>query len=115
VSLPLETLRAAEREVGGDTTAIITALSRRGVDLPDAQELAGMFTNIEARGQFGGQRTLRDGRVRRGDRVIGFHDTDWGRYLYLARSDGGRDPWVTVTPANNARIAENVAELLEEL
>ncbi|HEX4224850.1 MAG TPA: ESX secretion-associated protein EspG [Pseudonocardiaceae bacterium] len=115
VSLPLETLRAAEREVGGDTTAIITALSSRGVALPDAQELAGMFTNIEARGQFGAELTLRDGRIRRADRVVAFHDTDWGRYLYLARSEGGRAPWVTVTPANNARIVENVADLLEEL
>jgi hypothetical protein len=115
VSLPLDTLRKAEQEVGGDVTALITALNRRGVALSDAQELAAMFTNIEARGQFGAQRTLRDGRVRRADRVVAFHDTDWGRYLYLARSEGGRDPWVTVTPANNARIAENVAELLDEL
>jgi hypothetical protein len=85
------------------------------VELADAQELVSMFANIESRGQFGAQRTLRDGRIRRADRVIAFHDTDWGRYLYLARSDGGRDPWITVTPANNARIAENVAELLDEL
>lgn len=115
VSLPLETLRAAEQDVGGDTTAIITALSSRGIALTDAQELAGMFTNIEARGQFGAELTLRDGRIRRADRVVAFHDTDWGRYLYLARSEGGRAPWVTVTPANNARIVENVAELLDEL
>jgi hypothetical protein len=115
VSVPLETLRAAEEDVGGDATAIITALQRHGVALPDAQELAGMLTNIEARGQFGAQRTLRDGRIRRADRVVAFHDTDWGRYLYLARSEGGRAPWVTVAPANNARIAENVVELLDEL
>lgn len=115
VSLPLDTLRAAEQEVGGEPAAIITALNRRGIALPDAQELAAMFTNIRARGQFGAQRTLRDGRIRRADRVIAFHDTDWGRYLYLARAEGGRAPWVTVTPANNARIAENVAELLDEL
>lgn len=115
VSVPLETLRAAEQQVGGDPTAIITALNRRGVDLTDAQELAAMFTNIEARGQFGAELTLRDGRIRRADRVVAFHDTDWGRYLYLTRSDGGRAPWVTVAPANNARIAENITELLDEL
>jgi hypothetical protein len=115
VSVPLEALRGAEEEVGGDPTAIITALERHGVTLDDAQELAAMFTNIEARGQFGAEITLRDGRIRRADRVVAFHDTDWGRYLYLARSQGGRAPWVTVTPANNARIAENVAELLDEL
>jgi hypothetical protein len=115
VSVPLETLRVAEEQVGGDATAMITALNRRGVALPDAQELAGMFANIEARGQFGAERTLRDGRIRRADRVIAFHDTDWGRYLYLVRSEGGRASWVTVTPANNARIVENVEELLDEL
>ena len=67
----------------GDPTAIITALEGRGVTLDDAQELAAMFTNIEARGQFGAEITLRDGRIRRADRVVAFHDTDWGRYLYL--------------------------------
>ena len=115
VSVPLETLRAAEEESGGEAPAVITALNRHGVALADAQELAAMFTNIEARGQFGAELTLRDGRIRRADRVVAFHDTDWGRYLYLARSEGGRAPWVTVAPANNARIAENVAELLDEL
>jgi hypothetical protein len=115
VSLPLDTLRAADEEVGGDPAKLIIALERRGVALADAQELAGMFTGILTRGQFGAELTLRDGRVRRADRVVAFHDTEWGRYLFAVRRSADGTPWATVVPANNARIAENVAELLDEL
>lgn len=115
VSLPLDLLRAADNEVGGDPEKLVTALNRRGLGLTDAQELAGMFTGIGTRGQFGAEVTLRDGRVRRADRVVAFHDTDWGRYLYLVRPSADGIAWATVVPANNARIAENVAELLDEL
>ncbi len=115
VSLPLATLRAADKEVGGDPVKLITALNRRGVGLGDSQALGRMFDGISTRGQFGAELTLRDGRVRRADRVVAFHDTHWGRYLYLVRPGGDGTAWATVVPANSARIAENVAELLDEL
>lgn len=115
ISLPHETLREADAEAQGDARALVTALEDRSLPLWQAQELAGMFLGMVARGQFGVERLDRQGTRRRARRVVGFHDTDAGRYLFqLARSADG-DDWATVTPADNAVLAGRVWELLDEV
>lgn len=114
VTLSHEVLLAADSQAEGDPYALVSALQDRGVPLWQAQEVAGMFLGTLARGQFGVQRRGRDGRVRRGARVAGFHDTDAGRYLFqLERAADGRD-WCTLTPADNRLLARRVWELLGE-
>lgn len=115
VSLPLAVLREADESVQGDPAALITALNQLGVSLSDAQELSGMFGGIITKGQFGVERTLRNGRVHRAERVIAFHDTHLGRYLFTVRPASDGTGWATVVPSTTARIVANVAELMDEL
>lgn len=114
VSIPYETVKAADAAAKGDAKALVTALEDRGIPLFQAQELSGMLLGQEARGQFGAERTSRDGVVHRAARVVAFFDTDAGRYLFQVGGDrDGRD-WATVTPADNALLATRIRELLAE-
>ncbi len=115
VSLPHEVLVAADAEARGDAKALVTALEDRGVELWQAQELAGMLLGTLARGQFGVQRAGRDGQTHRARRVVAFHDTDAGRYLFEVRPGGDGRDWATVAPADNQLLAQRVWELLDEV
>jgi hypothetical protein len=113
ITLPHHILREADIEAQGDAKAMVTALEDRGVQLWQAQELAGMLLGQGARGQFGVERLGRDGQLRRADHVIAFYDTDAGRYLFqLGPNTDGRD-WATVTPADNQLLAQRIWEMLE--
>lgn len=114
ISMPHAVLVEADAEAEGDAHALVTALEDRGVTLWQAQELAGMFLGAVARGQFGAERRGSDGRMRRASRVLAFHDTDAGRYLFqLSRNNDGQ-VWATVTPADNRLLAQKIWELLDE-
>lgn len=113
VSLPHDVLVDADAEARGDARALVTALEDRDVELWQAQELAGMLFGAVARGQFGAQRTGRDGRDRRADGVVAFYDTDAGRYLFQVTRAGDGRSWATITPAGNALLAQRVWELLD--
>lgn len=115
VSLPHGVLRSAAAYAQGDAHALVTALQDRGVPLFKAQELAGMLLGQLARGQFGVERRGRDGVTHRAEHVVAFHDTDAGRYLMQLESSGDDVEWCTVTPADNALLAERIWELLAEL
>lgn len=115
VSLPHEVLLRADTDAHGDAGKLVTALEDHGVALSEAQELCGMLSGAVTRGQFGVQRLGRDNAVRRADRVVAFHDTEAGRYLFQVRSErDGRD-WATITPASNQLLAGRVWELLDEV
>ncbi|QFU94461.1 ESX secretion-associated protein EspG [Amycolatopsis sp. YIM 10] len=115
VSLPHDVLVEADADARGDAKALVTALEDRGIPLWQCQELAGMLIGTVARGQFGVERQGRDGTMRRAPRVVAFHDTDAGRYLFqLARNTDNRN-WATVAPADNALLAQRVWELMEEV
>jgi len=95
-----------------------------GADLPvggperatgPGQVLATMFTGMVGRGQFGAERTGAGRAVQRASRVVAFHDTERGRYLYVTRPSADGQRWATVTPADNRGIANSVWELLDEL
>jgi hypothetical protein len=113
VSVPHDVLRTADTDAQGDPKALVTALNDRGVELWQAQELAGMLVGMTARGQFGVERLGRDGTMRRADRVIAFYDTDSGRYL--VQLGGEARDWATVAPADNHLLATRIWELLEEV
>lgn len=114
VSIPYSVLREADAAAKGDPKALVTALEDRGVVLFQAQELSGMLLGQEARGQFGAERTSRDGMVHRAGRVVAFFDTDSGRYLFQVVSDREGREWATVTPADNALLATRIRELMAE-
>ncbi|PRX47481.1 ESAT-6 protein secretion system EspG family protein [Prauserella shujinwangii] len=115
VSVPHDLATEADAEAHGDAKALVIALEDRGVELWQAQELAGMLMGSLARGQFGAQRATRDGQLHRAGRVVAYHDTDAGRYLVEVRpGTDGRD-WLTVAPADNQLLAQRVWELLDEV
>lgn len=115
VSLPTDLLHEADARSGGDAQKLITILSERDISFSEAQSLAAMVTGMAARGQFGAERAQRDQRRTRANRVVAFHDTVDGRYLYLARPANDGRMWSTITPADNARITSCVWELLDEV
>ncbi|MBB4687494.1 ESX secretion-associated protein EspG [Amycolatopsis jiangsuensis] len=115
ISVPHDTLVAADAVARGEPRALVTALEDRGLDLWQAQELAGMLVGQEARGQFCAERVLRDGTVRRSPQVAAFYDTDSGRYLFQLTEDPGGRGWATVSPADNAVLVERVHELQSAL
>ncbi|MEV4050873.1 ESX secretion-associated protein EspG [Amycolatopsis sp. NPDC049688] len=114
VSLPYDVVKSADAAAKGDAKALVTALEDRGVPLFQAQELSGMLLGQEARGQFGAERTSRDGVVHRAGRVVAFFDTDAGRYLFQVGRDRDAREWATVTPADNALLATRIRELMAE-
>jgi hypothetical protein len=110
VSVATEVLWAAEARVRGDLQELAGVLRERGMSAGDAKVLASMLSGMGTRGQFGVERRQRDQQPRRADRVVAFHDTQEGRYAYLAKSN-----WSTITPADNVLLAACVWELLEEV
>jgi hypothetical protein len=115
VSIPHDVLIEAADIARGDAHALVTALQDRGVPLYTAQELAGMLLGQQARGQWGAQRRTPDGVTRRCEYVVAFHDTDAGRYLMQVERNPDGVEWCTVTPADNALLAQRVWELLEQV
>ncbi|UVS82592.1 ESX secretion-associated protein EspG [Actinokineospora sp. UTMC 2448] len=115
VSLPTDVLTDADARSGGDAQKLVTILAERDLSFSDAQSLAAMVGGMGVRGQFGAERAQRDQRRARAKRVVAFHDTVDGRYLYLARPANDGRMWSTITPADNARIIASVWELLDEV
>lgn len=115
VSLPHDVLVEADADARGDAQALVTALEDRRVTLWQAQEIAGMLVGMTARGQFGAQRSTRDGLTRRAGRVVAFHDTDAGRYLFQLGPGADGQSWATVAPADNQLLVRRVWELLDEV
>ncbi|MGH3880826.1 MAG: ESX secretion-associated protein EspG [Actinophytocola sp.] len=115
VSVPTDALMAADKEAKGNRRELSAALIRKGIAGGDAKTLAGMVDGMGLRGQFGAARQRRDQRTVRADRVVSFHDTDHGRYVYLAKPNADGRMWSTITPADNQRLAICVQELLDEI
>lgn len=115
VSVPMDVLRSADAAAGGDAKSLIVELTELDVPLGNAQTLAGMFDGIVSRGQFGAERSVNGRSSRRAERVVAFHDTERGRYLYLTQPAADGRLWATVTPADSRTIATAVWELLDEI
>jgi hypothetical protein len=113
-SVPLDVLRSADRAAGGDAQSLVVELTELDVPLGKAQIMARMFAGLVGRGQFGAQRSDARRGTRRASRVVAFHDTGTGRYLYVTRPSPDGQVWATVTPADNRAVAAAVWELVDE-
>ncbi|ASO18530.1 hypothetical protein FHR81_002939 [Actinoalloteichus hoggarensis] len=105
-------LAAAVRLAHGDSRVLVAELTARGERAADAAELARLCAEPLRQGQFGASTVTASGR-RRAARVVAFHDTAAGRHLQLRRGHGDQE-WVTVTPADNRKIALALRELAAE-
>lgn len=114
VTLPSETLDAAVSEAADDLARLHESLLSRGVRDADAEMLAGMLEGARARGQFGvAVRRPRSGR-RRAEQVVGFFDSERGRYTQLRGASPSGELWTTVAPADRRGLVGRLETLLGE-
>lgn len=79
-----------------------TALERAGMPAADAAALVELADGRRAGGQFGVSRG-----AARASTLVTWFDTDQGRYLMTSDAS-----WISIAPADNARIAQRVADVL---
>ena len=87
------------------------ALCRNDVRLRDASILRTMVTGIRRQGQFGAAARNRWGHRRRARHVVGFFDTDYGRYLQLRAAADDGQVWSTISPADNRLLIQQLSDL----
>lgn len=88
------------------------ALCGHGMRVRDAAILRGMMTGVRRQGQFGAAARNRWGHRRRAPHVVGFFDTDAGRYLQVRAATEDGESWSTVSPADNRLLVQQVEALL---
>jgi hypothetical protein len=71
-----------------------------------------MITGVRRQGQFGASARNRWGHRRRAPHVVGFFDTDAGRYLQLRAAGGDGQTWSTISPADNRLLVQQLSDLL---
>jgi ESX secretion-associated protein EspG len=110
------TVRAADLDAAAteaaEPDAFELALCRRGLSQRDASTLRRMLGNVRRQGQFGASARTRGGHRRRAPHVIGFFDTDAGRYLQLRQTTADGVAWSTVSPADTRLLTTQLADLL---
>jgi hypothetical protein len=90
-------------------------LCRRNLRLRDASVLRTMVTGVRRQGQFGASARNRWGHRRRAPYVVGFFDTDRGRYVQLRRQAEDGQTWSTISPADNRLLTQQLTELLTDV
>lgn len=115
VTLPSEVFEAACSVAGNDPTRLRPALVERGARGEDATQLAEALTGIVGAGQFGAAWLDRWGRRVRAGHVVGFVDSDGGRFLLETTAPAhGVGWWTTVAPTDATRLAGQIDRLLAE-
>lgn len=116
-------LAAAARVAGtGEPHRLAGELVAEGVPAAEASSLArlnaGMLGGDQLSGQFSGQFGVevadRDGTLRRAPRLIGFCDTQDGRWAQLRTTGRDGQEWITFTPAGPAGLGAMIADLLQD-
>jgi hypothetical protein len=88
------------------------ALCRQNLRLRDATALRTMLTGVRRQGQFGAAARSPRGHRRRAQHVVGFFDTDGGRYLQLRAPGDDGEVWSTISPADNRLLITQLTDLL---
>ncbi|HEX9335502.1 MAG TPA: ESX secretion-associated protein EspG, partial [Pseudonocardiaceae bacterium] len=113
------TVRATDLDAAAtsatDADGFEAALCRRGLPPRDASTLRRMFGNVRRQGQFGASARTRRGHRRRAPHVVGFFDTDAGRYLQLRRTTADGDAWSTISPADTRMLTAQLTDLLADI
>lgn len=88
------------------------ALCKLGMRVRDAGILRAMLTGVRRQGQFGAAARDQWGHRTRAPHVVGFFDTDAGRYLQLRVANEDGELWSTVSPADRRLLVRQVDDLL---
>jgi EspG family len=92
-----------------------TELCRQGVRQRDAGVLRTMVGDIRRQGQFGASARNRWGHRRRAPHVVGFFDTDAGRYLQMRQTTHDGASWSTISPADSRLLVQQLSDLLADV
>ena len=110
------TIRAADLDAAATNApnpdAFELALRQRGQSARDATTLRRMLGNVRRQGQFGASARTRRGHRRRAPHVIGFFDTEAGRYLQLRQTTTDGVAWSTISPADTRLLTTQLGDLL---
>jgi hypothetical protein len=110
------TVRSSTLDAAASTSAtpeeFELALCRNGIRVRDAGILRTMITGVRRQGQFGAAARNRWGHRRRAPHVVGFFDTDAGRYLQLRAAGADGQTWSTISPADNRLLIQQLSDLL---
>ncbi len=87
-------------------------LCRQNLRVRDASILRTMVTGVRRQGQFGASARNRWGHRRRAPHVVGFFDTDGGRYLQMRVKAEDGQTWSTISPADNRLLIQQLSDLL---
>ena len=110
VSIPTNSLVAADVKAEGSLPKFERSLEDYGVKLDTARKVADMFDGINARIEFGIQH--RDNAGKQSERIsLDVFDTHNGRYLQVEDSRGNSS-WTTIVPASNSLVASRLNEKL---
>lgn len=112
VTLPSRSFEAACEVAGNTAEGFRAALAERGMRSEDIAQLVQALDGAFGGGQFGA--AMRDcwGRRHRASHVVGFVDTASGRYLLESKPTlGGAEPWTTVAPTDQPRLAARIDAL----
>ncbi|SDP83619.1 ESX secretion-associated protein EspG [Lentzea jiangxiensis] len=114
VTLPSADIEKAIARTDGSPKSTEAAFRGIGLREDDAKQLVKMFTGIVHTGNFGAAARDRYGKRWRPERVVGFFDTEEGRYLQQRRASNGQPPWSTFTPTDARRMLRQVDDLIAE-
>lgn len=104
--------KAQHRQDDFESSTFTSAMTNRSAVASQTRALQAVFERPRLRaGQFGLAVRDRQGRERRAPQVAWF-DNDQGRYMSQRRRGQDGQDWLTHTPADNARIAAQLAQEL---
>jgi hypothetical protein len=115
VSVRSSALDAAAEEAGESNRAMIEGLNRQGIRRDDALALVDMASGKRTEfAQFGATVMDRNGHRVRAPMVTNIFATPRGWYL-LEENHHGSEPWTTVAPIDQHRIATRIQDLLKTI
>ncbi|AOS66173.1 ESX secretion-associated protein EspG [Actinoalloteichus hymeniacidonis] len=113
-SLRADLLLRINKEADGDLHFLAERLIAAGERPATVRSFLRMIDGAGTHGRFAAGKVDANGRRRYGDRAVVFHDTPSGRHLQL-HTGSGSDAWITVLPADEAKVIAAVRELVDEL
>ncbi|RZS41355.1 ESAT-6 protein secretion system EspG family protein [Herbihabitans rhizosphaerae] len=115
VSLRSDDFTAAANDAN-DVNSFKAGLVSAGLRPDDANTLATVFdAKLTGNGNFGVAARDKLSRRVRGNRVVAFFDTEAGRYVQLRKQAPDGTPWTTIAPADGAKLARHIDEVLTEV
>jgi hypothetical protein len=115
-SVSIQTSKFEKAAEGARTRALFQAnLIDQGTREDDARNLTEMIGDISAQGQFGAAARDQWGGRKRADHIVGYWESNEGRYIQIKRTAPDGTAWTTFSPADHRRIEQHVRTMFEQI